>query len=89
MLKEEPGKLYVLFRQSCYYYYHVVPYSMNILVLGAGDRKVSKDTNLIRIQCGASSNSMFQMSKACGSSEKEAINSAWGGGGRLHGNSDK
>lgn len=61
---------------------------MAILVLGARDRKVSKDTNLIRIQCGASSHSMFQMSQACGSSEKEAINFAFGGG-RLHGSSDK
>lgn len=61
---------------------------MDILVLGAMDRKASKDTNLIRIQCDASSNSMFQISKPCGSSKKEALNSAFGGG-RLHGSSDK
>lgn len=69
-------------------YYRVLPYSTGILVLGARDQKVNKDTELIIIQCDASSNSMLWMGKAGGRSEEGAISSACGSG-KLNRSSDK
>lgn len=46
MLEEVPGKLYMPFKQN-YYYYHVLPYSTDILELRSRERKVNKDTNLV------------------------------------------
>lgn len=54
-----------------YSYYHVLPYSIDILCLG----HKSKQRPSIRVQCDASSTSMPWKGKACGSSKK-AVNSA-------------
>lgn len=45
MLQEVPGKLYMLVKQSNYY--HELPYSTDVLELGARERRMNKDTNLI------------------------------------------
>lgn len=46
MLEEVPGKLYMLFKQNNYHY-PVLPCSTDVSELGARERKVNKDTNLI------------------------------------------